>query len=1120
MALQSPGVQVTVTDESFYTPADGGTTPLIVVATAQDKQNASATGIAQGTLAANVGKVYRVSSQRELVDFFGTPIFKQTVSGSPRNADEQNEYGLQAAYSFLGVANSAYVVRADIDLNELTAQATVPGADPFDGQYWLDTQSTNWGIFEWDGNPVTLDGQAFSNKAPIIINATDTDKLSGTAPATGVGRVGDYAIVTVSDVVRIYYKGVDYTTVGNPISWNEIGTKGWRKTWAVFTADRDGHSAQVAQTTFEINGTTVTLPAGSTVDNVVTIVNNLNIQGVKAAKVNSKFTLFITDTVDDGLGDSTDSNVIVLADGSASINALFGTAGGVSAGNYYGPELQMSPHTSVPQWKSSSQLPRPSGSVWVKTTEPNQGARWRVKLWDGATETWVESLAPLYLNPQTAIFNLDRTTGGESIPKDTLFVQYNYTEDSGYDNTPQTGSFKIFTRKATGNTSITSGIIDANTFGAGSYTINIKESITGQAALSSATAVTFTAAGAVSDANTVVTAINNAQLNHVEAEVVSGRVVITHNAGGEIRFEDVDSAMALMGYSAYDYSTSTGTTNLYAAPQGDDYDFVASNWLPLAGTTYGYIASNDAPQNDPSNGQRWYSSLTDEVDIMVHNGSTWVGYQDPTSPFYSASLADQTDPAGPIVSPTRPVEQSDGTPLKTGDIWIDTSDLENYPVIYKYNNDLSNTPIANRWRLVDKADASSEDGVVIADARWGTDGTKEEAGLIKDLLTSNYIDPDAPDPALYPAGIILFNTRRSGFNIKVYRENYIDQSQDNVRLNNQSMASYATDRWVTDSGEAFGRKAQRQSVIEKLKATISTNSQIREDEVRQFNLISCPGYPEVTQNLVDLNTDRGTTAFIVADSPFRLQADTQSLVTWGQNQNGATDNGDEGLVTFDEYTGVFYPSGLTTDNTGNTIVVPSSHMMLKTIALSDQVSYPWFAPAGIRRGGISNATSVGYVDRTTGDFQSVALTDAQRNTLYDIKVNPITFFNGVGLVNYGQRTRASGDSALDRINVARLVIYLRTQLNRLAKPFVFEPNDKITRDEIKQAVESLLLELVGLRALYDFAVVCDESNNTAARIDRNELYVDIAIEPVKSIEFIYIPLRLKNTGEIQGQASA
>ena len=79
---------------------------------------------------------------------------------------------------------------------------------------------------------------------------------------------------------------------------------------------------------------------------------------------------------------------------------------------------------------------------------------------------------------------------------------------------------------------------------------------------------------------------------------------------------------------------------------------------------------------------------------------------------------------------------------------------------------------------------------------------------------------------------------------------------------------------------------------------------------------------------------------------------------------------------------------------------------------------------------------------------------------------------------------------------------------------MFEPNDKITRDQVKAAADALLLELVGLRALYDFLSVCDETNNTPARIDRNELYLDIAIEPVKAIEFIYIPLRIKNTGEI------
>ena len=149
-----------------------------------------------------------------------------------------------------------------------------------------------------------------------------------------------------------------------------------------------------------------------------------------------------------------------------------------------------------------------------------------------------------------------------------------------------------------------------------------------------------------------------------------------------------------------------------------------------------------------------------------------------------------------------------------------------------------------------------------------------------------------------------------------------------------------------------------------------------------------------------------------------------------------------------------------------------------------------------------------------GEFVAIALNEGQRDTLYENKINPITFLSGAGLVVFGQKTRARNASALDRVNVARLIVYMRGRLDALARPYLFEPNDKITRDQIKSAAEALCLELVGQRALYDYLVVCDESNNTPARIDRNELYLDIAIEPVKAIEFIYIPLRIKNTGEI------
>jgi hypothetical protein len=418
--------------------------------------------------------------------------------------------------------------------------------------------------------------------------------------------------------------------------------------------------------------------------------------------------------------------------------------------------------------------------------------------------------------------------------------------------------------------------------------------------------------------------------------------------------------------------------------------------------------------------------------------------------------------------------------------------------------------------------------VLFADARYGISGLNV-ATPIRTLQTSNYLDPDAPDPDLYPRGMLLWNTRRSGGNVKRYVRNYIDTGATNPRFlvvfgqglpTPEPMGDYDADRWVTaspnneDGSGSFGRKAQRSVVVAAMKSVVDTSEEIRDEERRNFNLIACPGYPELLSNLVNLNIDRGITSFVLGDTPFRLRSDATSLTTWATNQNGALDNGDDGLVTFDEYAGIYYPNGFTTDLSGATVVVPASHMMLRTIALSDQVSYPWFAPAGTRRGGITNATSVGFIDAATGEFRTVALNNGQRDTLYDLKVNPIPFFVGVGHVAYGQKTLARDASALDRINVARLVVYLRGQLNRLARPYIFEPNDKITRDEIKSAVESLLLELVGLRALNDFAVVCDESNNTPSRIDRNELYVDIAIEPVKAVEFIYIPLRIQNTGEI------
>jgi hypothetical protein len=246
----------------------------------------------------------------------------------------------------------------------------------------------------------------------------------------------------------------------------------------------------------------------------------------------------------------------------------------------------------------------------------------------------------------------------------------------------------------------------------------------------------------------------------------------------------------------------------------------------------------------------------------------------------------------------------------------------------------------------------------------------------------------------------------------------------------------------------------------------------------------------------------------------RLPDSADAITAWATNAGGAGLDGEDGLVTADPYLGTFYPSCQTTDLSGGTVVQPPSHMMLRTILRSDEVSFPWLAPAGTRRGVVDNAFALGYVNAQTGQFISTAIRQSIRDTLYENKINPITFIPGTGITNYGNKSEASTPSALDRINVVRLIAFLRGRLETIGKSFVFEPNDQITRDEISNAISNLLNDLVAKRGVYDYLVVCDESNNTPARIDRNELYVDIAIEPVKAVEFIYIPVRIKNTGEI------
>jgi len=509
--------------------------------------------------------------------------------------------------------------------------------------------------------------------------------------------------------------------------------------------------------------------------------------------------------------------------------------------------------------------------------------------------------------------------------------------------------------------------------------------------------------------------------------------------------------------------------------------WTGSSWQALT-----YTPSSIAPTGPAVDGTLWYNTAL-RVDIMVNDGLQWLGYREK----YPA-----TDINGPILDSAAPTVQSNGAPLVDYDLWVDTA-VKPYPAIYRYS------AATTEWILIDNTDQVNSSGIIFADARANSTGLYGGSELQSDMVLNHVIDPDAPDALLYPAGMLLFNTRYSTNNVKVYRKNYFPTLT-------------WKDRWVTYSGNNtdgtpyMGSAAQRIVVVNALQSVLAANQEARAEST-YFNLLATPGYVECLDEMITLNTDKKEVAFIVGDSPADLEPTGTAFVNWANNTANAADNGSSALISSSPYAGVYYPWGLGTNLDGTSVLVPPSLIALRTLAYNDQVAYPWFAPAGFNRGLVTGVSSVGYLT-SEGDYQPVTLNQGQRDVLYTNKINPIAYIPGRGLVVYGQKTLNPVSSALDRINVARLINYLKYQLDNLAKPFLFEQNDSVTRKNVTAVFSSFMQNLVKLRALYDFAVICDSSNNTSDRIDRNELWIDIAIKPEKSIEFIYIPIRVLNTG--------
>ena len=479
------------------------------------------------------------------------------------------------------------------------------------------------------------------------------------------------------------------------------------------------------------------------------------------------------------------------------------------------------------------------------------------------------------------------------------------------------------------------------------------------------------------------------------------------------------------------------------------YQWDGSIWSQLT-----YTPSLTAPGGLPVDGTFWFNTFL-QYDFMVSDGQNWRGYR---------NVFPATDIAGPILSASQPVSQSTGANLADSDIWVDTSH-QNVFTAYRY--DATNSV----WRLIDNTDHITPAGIIFQDARATADGTLSGSTLQSAMLLSDVVDPDAPDAHFYPSRLLLCNTRYSTDNVKQWHSNWFPTKIGD------------TARWVTASGNApdgspyIGSASQRELIVKALKSVLASTQDARAEQ-NFFNLMATPGYVECLEDMVTLNTNKGNVAFIVGDTPSTLDPSGTSIQRWATNANDVADNGPLGLTLANPYVGLYYPWGLGTALDGSSVLIPPSTIALAVIAYNDQVAYPWFPPAGFNRGLVTNASSVGYV-KSDGTYQPLILNQGQRDVLYTNNINPIAYIPNRGLVVYGQKTLNPVASALDRINVARLINYLSYYLDNLAKPFLFELNDVQTRKQVVSVFNSFMGSLVSLRAVYDYAVICDKSNNTA-----------------------------------------
>jgi phage tail sheath protein FI len=260
----------------------------------------------------------------------------------------------------------------------------------------------------------------------------------------------------------------------------------------------------------------------------------------------------------------------------------------------------------------------------------------------------------------------------------------------------------------------------------------------------------------------------------------------------------------------------------------------------------------------------------------------------------------------------------------------------------------------------------------------------------------------------------------------------------------------------------------------------------------KFNLLVVPGlynsiHPSQVTSIIANTQNRGDNIFVLDLVPYNSTTD------FVLPQAASRDT---------SYAASYWPWLQVIDpDLGKNVWVPASTLIPAVYAFNDNAAEPWFAPAGINRGGL------GQVIRA-----EQKLPQTSRDALYNGKINPIATFPGTGVVVYGQKTLQTKSSALDRVNVRRLLITLKNYISQVAQNLVFEQNSIATRNSFLAQVNPYLESVQQRQGLFAFKVIMDDTNNTADVIDRNQLIGQIYLQPTKTAEFIYLDFNILPTG--------